>query len=102
MQYHARFAGAGPTGVALRLEAPPPSYAIETEGRVLAGNAARLGEGVWSLVTSEGRQAEVRIERTPDGGMRARIGAVTFEFDLLDELTATPSPPGSPSSSSRR
>ena len=70
------------------MEAPPPSYEIETEGRVLAGNARRLGDGVWSLVTSEGRQAEVRIERTPDGGMRVRIGAVTFEFDLLDELTA--------------
>ncbi len=39
-------------------------------------------------MTSEGRQAEARIERTPDGGMRVRIGAVTFEFDLLDELTA--------------
>jgi biotin carboxyl carrier protein len=68
--------------------APPPSYAIETEGRVLSGNARRLGDGVWSLVTSEGRQAEVRIERAPEGVLRARIGAVTFEFDLLDELTA--------------
>jgi biotin carboxyl carrier protein len=88
MRYHARFPGSGPAGVDLMVEAPPPSYAIETGGHVLSGNARRLGEGVWSLVTSEGRQAEVRIERTPDGGMRVRIGAVTFEFDLLDELTA--------------
>jgi biotin carboxyl carrier protein len=88
MKYHARFAGADPAGVALRVEAPPPSYVIETEGHVLSGNARRLGEGVWSLVTSAGQQAEARIERTPDGGMRVRIGAVTFEFDLLDELTA--------------
>jgi biotin carboxyl carrier protein len=70
------------------VEAPAPTYEIETEGRILRGNAHRLGEGVWSLVTSEGRQAEVRIEPTPDGGMRVRIGAVTFDFDLLDELTA--------------
>ena len=88
MKFHARFPGSGPSGVALRVEAPPPSYEIETEGRTLAGNARRLGDGVWSLVTSDGRQAEARIERTPDGGMRVRIGAVTFEFDLLDELTA--------------
>jgi biotin carboxyl carrier protein len=88
MKYHARFPGGAASGIALRVEAPPPSYEIETEGRVLAGNARRLGDGVWSLVTGEGRQAEVRIERTPDGGMRVRIGAVTFEFDLLDELTA--------------
>jgi biotin carboxyl carrier protein len=88
MKYHARFPGVAPGGVALTVEAPPPSYAIETEGAVLSGHARRLGDGVWSLVTSEGRQAEVRIERTPDGGMRVRIGAVTFEFDLLDELTA--------------
>ncbi len=88
MKYHARFPGTGPGGVALRVEAPQPSYEIEAEGRVLRGNARRLGDGVWSLVTSDGRQAEARIERTPDGGMRVRIGAVTFEFDLLDELTA--------------
>jgi biotin carboxyl carrier protein len=88
MKYHARFAGAAPEGIALTVEAPPPSYAIETERAVLSGHACRLGEGVWSLVTSEGRQAEARIERTPDGGMRVRIGAVTFDFDLLDELTA--------------
>jgi biotin carboxyl carrier protein len=88
MRYHARFPGGGPSGVVLRVEAPPPSYEIETEGRTLAGNARRVGDGVWSLVTAEGRQAEARIERTPDGGMRVRIGAVTFEFDLLDELTA--------------
>ncbi len=88
MKYHARFAGGPPSGVALRVEAPPPSYRIESEGCVHSGNARRLGEGVWSLVTSEGRQAEARIERTADGGMRVRIGAVTFEFDLLDELTA--------------
>ncbi|HVO50150.1 MAG TPA: biotin/lipoyl-containing protein [Thermoanaerobaculia bacterium] len=88
MKFHARFPGSGPSGIALRVEAPPPSYEIETEGRTLAGNARRLGDGVWSLVTLDGRQAEARIERTPDGGMRVRIGAVTFEFDLLDELTA--------------
>jgi biotin carboxyl carrier protein len=88
MKFHARFPGSEPSGVALRVEAPPPTYEIETEGRRLAGNARRLGDGVWSLVTSDGRQAEVRIERTSDGGMRVRIGAVTFEFDLLDELTA--------------
>lgn len=88
MRYHARFPGAAPGGVALRVEAPAPSYEIETGGRILRGNARRLGDGVWSLVTSGGRQAEVRIERTSDGGMRVRIGAVTFEFDLLDELTA--------------
>ncbi len=88
MRYHARFPGDGPGGVPLRLEAPPPSYAIETESGVLSGNARRLGDGVWSLVTAEGRQAEVRIERRPDGAMRVRIGAVTFEFDLLDDLTA--------------
>ncbi len=88
MRYHARFPGAAPGGITLRVETPPPSYAIEAEAGVLAGNARRLGDGVWSLVTSDGRQAEVRIERTPDGGMRVRIGAVTFEFDLLDELTA--------------
>jgi biotin carboxyl carrier protein len=88
MRYHARFPGGGPAGIALRVAAPPPSYEIESEAGILAGHARRLGEGVWSLVTSEGRQAEVRIERTPDGGMRVRIGAVTFDFDLLDELTA--------------
>jgi biotin carboxyl carrier protein len=88
MRFHARFPDAGPAGVVLRVEAPPPSYAIEAGGRVLSGNARRLGEGVWSLVTTEGRQAEVRIERTPEGAMRVRIGAATFEFDLLDELTA--------------
>jgi len=88
MRYHARFEGAGPAGIVLRVEAPPPSYEIESEGAVLSGHACRLGEGVWSLVTSEGRQAEVRIERTPEGAMRVRIGTATFDFDLLDELTA--------------
>ena len=88
MKYHARFPGGAPAGVALTVDAPPPSYAIACEGAVLSGHARRLGDGVWSLVGSDGRQAEARIERTPDGGMRVRIGAVTFEFDLLDELTA--------------
>ena len=89
MQYHARFAGAGPTGVALSVDGPA-SLLCDRDARAASSPAtrARLGEGVWSLVTSEGRQAEVRIERAPDGAVRARIGAVTFEFDLLDELTA--------------
>jgi biotin carboxyl carrier protein len=88
VRYHARFPGAGPSGIVLKVEAPAPLYEIETEGRIHRGNARRLGEGVWSLVTSEGRQAEVRIEPMPGGGMRVRVGTATFEFDLLDELTA--------------
>jgi biotin carboxyl carrier protein len=88
MKYHARFPGAPDGGVELTVEAPPPTYEIGCGGTRHAGHARRLGDGVWSLVTADGRQAEARIERSPDGGMRVRIGAVTFEFDLLDELTA--------------
>lgn len=88
MKFFARFPGDSAAGVELQVEAPPPAYEIGVEGRVLSGHAQRLGAGVWSLVTAEGRQVEARVEHAPGGARRVRIGAASFEFELLDELTA--------------
>lgn len=87
MRFFARFPGA-PDGVTLDVASGAPSFDIAVNGARATGNAVRLSPGVWSIVLSGGRQAEVRIVRAADGSVRVKAGAAEWSFELLDELTA--------------
>ncbi len=89
MKFRARFPGDA-KGPALPVEvaARAPAFRVIVEGHPLAGEAARLRPGVWSLVFEDGRQWEVSLEPGGDGEWRARFGNAVATLDLKDELTA--------------
>ena len=89
MKYQARFPGV-PNGEATRVVMllGAPHFAIDVGDARVEGHAVSPRPGVWSFVTPFGRQIEVSLERAPSGAVRARIGARSVRFDLLDDLTA--------------
>ena len=94
MKFRARLTNGAPGETPLTLERAAPAFSVLVDGTRLAGHAASLRPGIWSLVLEDGRHVEVSLEPKADGSLRARFGSAVLAFELVDELAALASAGG--------
>jgi biotin carboxyl carrier protein len=69
-------------------EAAGPKVDVILDGKNALWEVSPMPGGGYSLVGPDSRHAEATVHRMPDGRLRVHVGGDTFDFELLDELTA--------------
>ncbi len=89
MKYRAKIAD--PTGdrsVEVEVHVDGEGVLVSLDGRKARWDVVATPGGGYSILRPDGRQAEAVPRRSPEGGMKVRVGAEQVTLELLDELTA--------------
>ncbi|MFN7986086.1 MAG: biotin/lipoyl-containing protein [Thermoanaerobaculia bacterium] len=89
MKYRAKIAGpSGDRSVEVEVQLDPAGVVVSLDGRKARWDVAETPGGGFSILRSDGRQAEAVPRVASAGGMEVRVGAEKVPLELLDELTA--------------
>lgn len=89
MKYRAKVAGpSGDRSVEVEVQLDPAGVVVSLDGRRARWDLAETPGGGFSILRSDGRQAEAVPRVASAGGMEVRVGAEKVPLELLDELTA--------------
>jgi biotin carboxyl carrier protein len=88
LKFRARFLEEGDRTREIEITDDPRSPYVSLDGEPATFDVVQTGPGRYSLIGTDGAQAEASVKREPDGSLRVQTGPSALRFELLDELTA--------------